>query len=345
MMSKASGRPKIIEGYEGLTEEEVELVLNYLLAHKKVFVQEFLRERGLFSSGTKESLRGRLEGYLGDGRVSGVELVALLDRIEGWGNQHIYLYKSPDQPIESWLIERLARERLSALGLIDLFNRRRPLVLPEETTLSSIVWGPERLRFVWVEKRQWEERVPEEDIEDIERLDMVWRAYRLNTTRGLTTFDWDLVSGHAMLMIQRLPSGAKYDHIRHRFEEELEPIVGLNQFQRVRVSRAIQCVERSGEARRRQLAYETRRGGKASFTSASRLSDAYADPDLQSAGQALGGETAGLLGNFYWYPVEGTLERELHSKIYAPDQRVGIFGERREREVRYVISRIRYYSS
>ncbi len=345
MIGGTSEQPEIMEGYEGLTEEEVRLALDYLLAHKKVVMQEFLREHGLFFSGTKEVLRGRFGKYLDDGRVSGAELVALLDNIEGWGNQHIYLYKSPDQPIESWRTERLATEHLSALGLIDLFNRRRPLVLPEETTLSSIEWAPEGLRFVWVEKRQWEERVSEEDIEDIERPNMVWKAYRLNTTRGLITFNWDLVSGHAMLMIQRLPSGTKYDHVRDRFEEELVSIVGLNQFQRVRVSRAIQHIERSGEARRRQLAYETRRGGKASFTSASRSVDTYADPDLERAGQALGGETAGLLGNFYWHPVPGILEREFHSKLYASDQRVGIFGERREREVRYVISRIRHYSS
>lgn len=340
-MNGTSESPGIIEGYEGLTEEDVGLILDYLLAHKKEFIQDFLRERSLYYSGTKAVLRERLEQYLGDGRLSGVQLVVLLNRIEGWGNQHIYLYKASSQSIEPWRTEGSARKRLRDLGLIDLFNRQRPLVLPEETTLSSIEWTMKRLRFVWVEKRQWEERVPEEDIESA---DMVWRAHRIKSARGLTTFDWDLVSGHAMLMIQRLPSGTKYRQIRDQFEKELEPIVGLSQFERVRVSRAIQLIEESGEVRRRQLAYETRRGGKARFTSASRSADTYADPDLERAGQALGGEAAGLLGNFYWHPVPGILKRELHSTLYAPDQRVGIFGERREREVRHVISRIRHYS-
>lgn len=340
-MSGTSESPGIIEDYEGLTEEDIGLILDYLLAHKKEFIQDFLRERSLYYSGTKAVLRERLEQYVGDGQLSGVELVMLLNRVEGWGNQHIYLYKAPSQSIEPWRTEGSARRRLSDPGLIDLFNRQRSLVLPEETTLSSIEWTMERLRFVWVEKRQWEERVPEEDIES---LDMVWRAHRIKSARGLTTFDWDLVSGHAMLMIQRLPRGTKYSHIRDRFEKELELIVDLSQFERVRVSRTIQSIEESGEVRRRQLAYETRRGGKASFTSASRSADTYADPDLERAGQALGDEAAGLLGNFYWHPVPDILECELHSKLYASDQRVGIFGERREREVRYVISRIRHYS-
>ena len=330
------------EARESLTEGEIELVLDYLLLHKMAFTQDFLRDRGLPFSGTKAKLRERLEGYLSDGRLDAPDLVRLLNTIEGWGNQHIYLYKGSSKLIEPWLEEDSVRKRLADLGLADLFNRQRPLVLPEETTLSSIEWTPERVRFVWIEKRQWEERVSEEDIEEE---GMVWRAYRINVSRGLIAFDWDLASGHAMLMIQRLPRGTKYHHIRDRFERELEPILDLSQFEQVRVSRAIQRIQESGEVRRRQLAYQTRRGGKATFTSADWSRDTFADPDLERAGQALRSGTAGLLGNFYWLPVQGKLGRELHSKLYASDQRVGVFGEHLEQNVRYVLFRIRYYCS
>jgi hypothetical protein len=329
------------EAPENLTEGEVELVLNYLLSHKKAFSQDFLRDRGLPFSGTKEKLRERLKEYLSDGQLDAADLVWLLNRIEGWGNQHIYLYQASDRLIEPWLEEDSVRKRLADLGLADLFNRQRPLVLPEETTLSSIEWTPERVRFVWVEKRQWEERVSEEDIEEE---GMVWRAYRINVSRSLIAFDWDLVSGYAMLMIQRLPRGTKYYLIRDRFEKELEPMVGLSQFEQVRVSRAIQRIQASEEkeVRRRQLAYQTQRGGKVTFTSAGRSRGTSADPDLKRAGQALS-STAGLLGNFYWIPVEGKPGCEVHSKLYASDQRVGIFGEHEERDVRYVLSRIRQH--
>jgi hypothetical protein len=328
-----------IKARESLKEGEVELVLNYLLSHKMAFTQGFLRTRGLPFSGTKAKLRERLEGYLSDGRLDAPDLVRLLNEIEGWGNQHIYLYKGADQLIEPWLKEGSVRERLADLGLADLFNRQRPLVLPEETTLSSIEWTPERVRFVWVEKRQWEERASEEDIEEE---GMVWRAYRINVSRSLIAFDWDLISGHAMLMIQRLPRGTKYHPIRDRFEKELEPIVGLSWFEQVRVSRAIQRIQASDEVRRRQLAYQTQRGGKVTFTSAGRSRDTSTDPDLKRAGRALSG-TAGLLGNFYWLSVQGKLGRELHTKLYASDQRIGIFGEHQERDVRHVLSRIRHY--
>jgi hypothetical protein len=328
------------EADESLTEEEVKLVLDYLHSHKMAFTQEFLRARNLPFSGTKAKLRERVEEYLGDGRLSATDLVQLLNDIEGWGNQYIYLYKGPDHLIEPWLEEDFARERLANLGAADLFNRQRHLVLPEEATLSSVEWTPDRVRFVWVEKRQWEERVAEEDFE---KGGMVWRAYRINISRGLTAFDWDLVSGHAMLMIQRLPRGTQYHLIRDEFERKLEPAIGLSQFERVRVSRAIQPIEASNEVRRRKLSYQARRGGKATFTSADQSSDTFADAAFERAGQALREETSGWLGNFYWLSQEGKLERDLHVQIYASDQRTGIFGEHKEQDVRYVLSRIRHY--
>jgi len=323
-----------------LTQEDVERVLDYLLSHKMAFAQELLRARGLPFSGSKARLRQRMQGYLDQGDVQTTDLVQLLNHIEGWGNQHIYLYKGPDPQIRGWVDEDVVKAQLAALGLGDLLNRQRPLVLPEEPTLSSIEWTPERVRFVWIEKRAWEERIPDEDI--IEG-DKVWRAYRINVARGLVAFDWDLVSGYAMLMIQRLPRGTRYHQIRDRFEDALQPIVGLRQFERVRISGAIQRIEMSDEVRRRQLAYRASRGGKVAFTSASSSRDTFADPDLERAGQIFRGKAAGVLGNFYWLPVKDRLRGELHAKLYARDHRVGIFGEHEELGVRYVLSRIRHY--
>lgn len=144
-------------------------------------------------------------------------------------------------------------------------------------------------------------------------------------------------------MIRRLPRGTKYKEIRDKFEKTLDPMVGISQFERVRVSRAIEPVQKSGEVRQRQIAYQTLQGSKASFTSASRRGDTSNDPALQGAVNALQGKTTGVLGNFYWLPMDGSLACELHSKLYAADQRIGIFGEHEEKDVRHVISRIRYY--
>ena len=146
-------------------------------------------------------------------------------------------------------------------------------------------------------------------------------------------------------MIQRLPSGERYDVSRCVYEQQLEAMLALGNFTRLPVRRAIRSIEASGEVRKRQVAHETQRGGRASFTSKSRQLDAFEDPDLQKSRQALGGQTASVLGNFYWLPQPPYLERPIHVKLYASDRRVGIFGECTEGEVNYVLSRIRHHST
>lgn len=325
---------------EDLTADEVQQVLDYLLAHKKALIHPFLRERSLPFSGAKAQLWARLEGYIAGGRVDASSLVFLLDKIEGWGNQHIYLYRSPSSLIKPWRTKESTRDGLRRIGLDHLLNTRRPLVLPETPTLSTIEWAATRMRLVWVEKRTWYDRVPSRDTAEE---DIVLRAYRPRIARGIISFDWDLVSGHAMLLIQRLPRGKTYEPIRERFQTELEPIIGIRRFSQLRLAKAIQRIESSGEVRRRQLAYETREGGKASLQSSGQTRDIDSDPDLDGFRQSLGDRTIRTLGNFYWLPTSGNLQREIYTKIYGVDQRVGIFGECEEEEVRYVLSRIRHY--
>lgn len=326
----------------GLTATETGAALDYLLSHRKLFTQQFLRDQNLPYSGTRQELRERLLDGLEEGRLAPDDILGLLDRIEGWGNQHIYLYRSEGRATKHWLTPESAKSRLAAGGLAHLLNRPRPLVLPDQPTLSTVIWEPDRVRFLWVERCCWEERTP---AQDRRKGVVVWRAYKTQQSRGLVSFDWDLLTGDAMLMIQRLPSGSDYGEKRDQFQTALDPIVDFGRFTPVRTSRAIQPIQRSGEVRSRQVSFQTRQGGKAALTSAGPVHGITADPDLEQIEQSLRNSVAGLLGSFYWLPAAGKLSREVHCKLYADDQRVGIFGEHQEHEVRYVLSRIRHYCS
>lgn len=325
---------------EPSTDEEVQLVVDYLFAHRKRHVQAFLGDHGIPRTGTKAQLRERLEEAREEGRFRVLDLITLLDRIEGWGNQHVYLFRSNDSRASAWRrsasVEKILRENRR----IGLLNKRRPVLLPEKPTLSSIWWSDQRVRFLWVERRDWEERLEDQDFT---RDGVLFKAHRPTLERGTTSFDWDLVSGHAALMIQRLPSGAQYTAIRDRYVAELEPLVGIGSFDAVQASRGIAAIQRSGEARSRELAQETRRGSRVTFTSRGRKRDAFQDDEELRASRDALGSTAAVLGNFYWNPVEDQLKREVHVKLYAQDQRVGIFGELDESDVRYVLSRIRHH--
>jgi hypothetical protein len=335
------GLLELIDEYETPTDEEVEALFEYLLSHPKRLLREFLRGHDLPVSLTKTELRDRLARALKTGEVSVANLVSLLNEVEGWGDQHIYLFRSTPRQAEDYNSPVHLRSILEEHGILHLYNRRNPLVLPAQPELTAIKHTPERLRLQWVEVREWEEPVPEQDYEDE---DIIFRAFRRRARRGIATFDWDLITRHAALMIQRLPSGSDYERERARFGEVLDPLVGMGKFfEPLRVSRAIGRIEDSGEAQRRQYRHETANGYVASFTSPSRKRDAFDDPLMERARQALGANTMPLLGNLYFKEVPGRLDRQIHVKLYPKDQRVGIFGGCSESEVRYLLSRVRHY--
>lgn len=324
-----------------LTDEELGIIVEYLFGHRKAAIQSFLESYSLPKSGKKDELRTRVEEAVASGAISADDLVSLLDSIEGWGNQHVYLYSSPPGEQRIWKDETKARQRLKDGGAVSLLNHRRPLALPDKPTLSTVEWSKSHVRFVWVEKREWEMRLSDEDVQED---GILYKAYRHQVSRGITTFDWNLLTGDAALMIQRLPSGEKYDEIRIAYEQELERFVKVSDFTRVRARRSIRKLEKSKETLNRQLHDETPGGGKAAFTSRGRKSDVNADKDLKKSRTALGTRTVSVLGNFYFLEKLPHIERNIHIKVYSKDQRVAIFGECLEEEVIYVLSRIRHHS-
>jgi len=71
---------------------------------------------GLAKSGTKEVLTERLRQYLNEDLQNAVELPEYLNKIDGWENQHVYLYLSPAGISKKWRSADYVREVLSKNG-------------------------------------------------------------------------------------------------------------------------------------------------------------------------------------------------------------------------------------
>lgn len=316
-------------------------LLDCVLAHNLEFARSFLKEHDLPKSGTAAELRERLEAFLAEDDENAEVLTSYLDRIEGWGRQQVYLYKSKRGLSAKWKDEAKVRATLAKAEVEDLLNEARPILLPDERTLTSISWSKRRLRLVWTEARSWEERVEDEDYEAEEG--MYYRAYVSRHERGTLAFDWDLVSGDAMLMIQQLPRGTAYAEVRDELQTDMHPIIDLSDFSLVELQDAITSLNESAEVRVRQRALDTMGGSRVSMTSSSRGTGIREDPTLELVDEAIEDGVTGYLGNFYWLESQskGNLSRDVHTTLYAKDHRVGVFGELPEKEVQYVLGRIR----
>jgi len=320
-----------------LDDGDLTTILDLIFSHRMDWVQGFLKDHGLKVSGKKDELRTRLESSIDKGKIEEEKLVLRLDRIEGWGNQHIYLYKVGEALIARLSSEQKVKKALEKQDCENLLNQPTPLVLPDEPTLSVVEWDQHHIRFVWIEKRTWRQPVPEEDRHED---DLEFDAYRPMISRGIVSFNCDLVSARAELMIQRLPSGANYAEEKRRFEEELGNFIDVAELTVVAIGKAIKTIDKSPDVRKRSTQFALPNGPSVTFNSGSKKKDAYSDPKVKKSRLALGKDVAGRLGNFYWPTDDG---REIHVKLYAKDQRVGIFGECNEQEVRDVLSGVRRF--
>jgi hypothetical protein len=317
------------------TMEETQYLLDLLLTHKKESVQEAL---GQPHARTKAELRAWLQQGIDEGVLSDAALLALLQRIEGWGDQHVTLYRAPASLSARWMDKKFVVSNLQRQGIEQYLHADRVGLRPQgQLDLSSITWTADHLRMVWLSDLLHEERIHECDRREG---DIALRAYRVSVSRRLAAFDWNLVSGDSMLMIQRMPSVKDYAKIRELVRQQLDPMIPFDQFTLVRVSRAIRRIERSGAVRCRQVSYLTARGDRLVYMSADRNHTLVIDPDKERNR----GSLAGLMGDFYWPHTAGLPSTEVHFKIHGADQSVVFFGQYAEKDVRYVLSRIRRYS-
>jgi len=350
---------QILETYPQTTynPQELNTLLTLLFKHNKKHLDNFLKEYGIPYSYDKPKLRELVKDHVVANKLTFDELVGLLNKIEGWGKQQIYLYKAPDHISRLWQDESRVRNLLEQADVGDLFNQSRSLILPDHPTLTSIDWTAQNVRFVWIEKRPWRERVPGEDKNENQSREnpelkgdpiLVWDAYRVNYSRSLIVFDWNFITNDAMLLIQRVHNGREnYVSIRDRFEAELSNIIDMNSFEKVRLSYGLRLIEKSDETRRHKMTFQSiANRGKIAVASPNRHDDVFEDEVIEGIQVVLGDRVAGLLGNFYWFPVDGQLSCEVYTLIYgskAEDQRIGILAAHKEQDIRYVLSRIRHY--
>jgi hypothetical protein len=280
-MSKPKGR-KLNKGLD-----EQKLLIEFCVAKKRDFIDAFLKEKSLRASGNKEELRQILSDYIRDGELSLDDLTEFLNKIEGWGNQHIFFYKATPGSFAVWRQPSRAKQLLARHHWDHLLNVKRPVMMPDRAELASIELSDSHLKFVWVEKRIWFQRL--EDLDEERDGDMLFKAFRMHLERRVTWFELNLLTGHAYLAIPNVaksnanlegslmtantPKKDHYDLLKEQFEIELDPVLTMSMFRPPRLSKAINSLRASTEVKSRQSGSASLKGTKIVFTSIDEQSD------------------------------------------------------------------------
>lgn len=319
--------------------DEEQLAIEYLFSHNLDVARSLLKHCRLSEKGDKATLRKRIEGGLGKA-IDPTEITRILDEIEGWGNQHIVLFQSTDAIASLWKKPATLVDVADKLDLTSLVNGVRPILLPDEPTLSQIIWTKKHVRFVWVQKRIW--HVRREELDE-RKGDIELRAYQVQNRRGICYFDWNLVSGSAALLMQLLPKATEYKALQSRLLDDLGNWLPVAAFETTGLQGLIGKLEASTEVSRRNLVLATADRSEVDIKSGDRNTDAYADKSIVALRKAMNkeGPVASRRGFFYWQVADKFLDRTIPMRVYPKDNRLSIHGQCTESEVQYVLSRVR----
>lgn len=356
---RAKGRPKktpLRATDSEYTADEKDLIVTYLDTMLTIpNVKNFLREREMPVSGRKPELLKRIQDAVAKGDLTYVELVELLDEVQPWGAQHVFLLKEPHGlrvPVTTYRDPKLFEEHLRSNGASRPLRKNLPLVLPEALTVSAIEHTGGRLRVTAVERRDGFMRDEEKDEWKIDKdgQDVHMRAFVEETIRGLIVFEWDFTTNLAMLQITRLPTGEDYEKAEVRFQRAVSKWIDLSRFPKVDLRAGVKKLHEEeiakgdkSRARACGITYDTVAGGSVDAKSATAKVSIMSDPTASTAADVARKNGLGRKGNFYWRsaPTLPAGHRGLHVKILAKAGRVHFPTGEAEEDIRYVLEDFR----
>src|ERR1700735_5159723 len=73
----------------------LQLARGIVLAQGNTFIKELLRERNILIGATKAEFEQNMVAAIESGELQREHIELWLNEVEGWGNQHIYIYTIP----------------------------------------------------------------------------------------------------------------------------------------------------------------------------------------------------------------------------------------------------------
>jgi hypothetical protein len=220
------------------------LVKSVVLAQGNIFIRELLRQKKLPIGVRKEDFEVNLLKAINDGDLSLADVTDWLEEVEGWGDQHVYLYHVPDLVAAAplWKSADSVRNKLPPAQR-KLWNASS-LAFPEEWELTRISYDNHALSFVWHQRLETLLRRPSKDRR--EEIDDDWyqfRAFLERPDRAVLRFILHLEKRLAAVFMQVPVEGDSHDTARAMVREATEPLIPWDQLRPFSTSDAIKHLD------------------------------------------------------------------------------------------------------
>jgi hypothetical protein len=182
-------------------EDLKRLAAGIIRAQGNRFVKTLLRSKDIQVGANKDEFQANLTAAIESGDLTLADVRTWLASVEGWGNQHVYVYNI-SSTLRRELTEPKIRQRVSKAKLDSFWNGETALAFPDEPQLTSISFNDSVLRLVWQEASPDWAPAPERNFQKEEGLDLYeYRAFRKVEWRAITRFEAHMKDGIAGLFI------------------------------------------------------------------------------------------------------------------------------------------------
>jgi hypothetical protein len=179
-----------------------EVARTIILSQGNKFVRELLRKHKITMGLNKADFLRHMAKAIDDGLLTQPMIDEWLAAVEGWGNQHVYLYAPPDvAPAD---LEALFKASAHA-GLL-----ASPISydFPDELLLTGISLDGKSLSLVWhLGDSGWERAKNKDFTREEDGETYRYDAYRERADRSVVRFDWHFGDPYCAIFIQLPNSG------------------------------------------------------------------------------------------------------------------------------------------
>jgi len=165
------------------------LAAGIIRAQGNRFVKGLLRANQIRIGTNKDEFEANLNAAIDNGDLTLQDVSTWLHSVEGWGNQHVYLY-SISAAIQTDLTTAKIQQRVKAAKLDSVWNGESTLAFPDKPELTSISFNDGVLRLIWQESSPSWTPDTGKNYQKQEGLDLYeYRAYRQEDRRAITRFE------------------------------------------------------------------------------------------------------------------------------------------------------------
>jgi hypothetical protein len=330
------------------------LATGIIRAQGNRFVKDLLRSKDIRIGATKREFQLNLTEAIETGELTLDDVRDWLTSVEGWGNQHVYLY-TISSTLSRELTEPKIRQRVSDAKLDSVWNGETALAFPDEPTLTSVSFTDSVLRLVWQESSPSWTPVSEKNYQQQEGLDLYeYRAFRQVERRAITRFEAHVKEGIAGLFIADPIQGSEHQAAIDEVKRVIAQLMDLKALERGLMNIALisrnldqQNVPNNNttapevKAQRSRLASG---GAYVEFAANSRDKAYWEEPAIQDVRNSVRAQQLpafqGVEGVFIFQQSDAGLDRPLRVQLYGKDNRIRLWAQMEASEVWTILSKL-----